>query len=184
MLAPRLLVATGPSTPIAAAVSRVVVVLPLVPEISAISRPAASSASRLGSIMRPIRPPMTDPSPRPVARDSAAAPRDSEEASLARIGSLLSVISRFHGLDGVPLTLPGPVGSPNRPLAPAPALHSPPRLHPATPHFPPPLPRNRPRTRQMGGDLGLLGRFVRILELRERPPPIGHAQAPPPGSTP
>ena len=36
MLAPKELVATGPSTPIAAVVSRVVVVLPLVPETSAI----------------------------------------------------------------------------------------------------------------------------------------------------
>src|SRR4051812_34438521 len=116
MLAPRLLVATGPRTPIAAAVRRVVVVLPLVPEIRAIWRPVASSASRLGSIMRPMRPPMTDPSPRPVARDSAAAPRDSEEASFARIGSLESVISRFHGLDGVPLTLPAPGAAPNPPL--------------------------------------------------------------------
>src|SRR5262249_33506977 len=83
----------GPSTPIAAAVSLVVVVLPFVPETSAISRPAARLASRLGSIIRPILPPMTAPSPRPVARDSAAAPRDRGVATLARSGTLLWVIS-------------------------------------------------------------------------------------------
>src|SRR5690348_7533430 len=102
MLAPRLLVATGPSTPIAAAVSLVVVVFPLVPEMSAISRPAARFASRLGSIIMPILPPMTAPSPRPVARDRAAAPRDRVVATLARNGSLLSVISLSRVLGDAP----------------------------------------------------------------------------------
>jgi hypothetical protein len=32
---------------------------------------------------------MTEPSPRPVARDSAAAPRDTDVASLARSGFLV-----------------------------------------------------------------------------------------------
>src|SRR5438046_138920 len=92
MLAPRLFVATSPSTPKAAAVSRVVVVLPLVPETSAICRPAARLASRFGSTISPIRPPMTEPSPRPVARDSAAALRVRDVASLVRRGSLGSFI--------------------------------------------------------------------------------------------
>src|SRR5262245_55307424 len=133
MLAPRLLVATGPSTPIAAAVSLVVVVFPLVPDTSAISRPAARFASRLGSTMSPIRPPMTEPSPRPVARESAAAPRVSDVANLARSGSLFSVISLSPGSGGQP-TLPAakefPLSGcganwrawpPQNPLRPAPA---------------------------------------------------------------
>src|SRR3954462_9282923 len=97
MLAPRLLVATSPRTLIAAVVSRVVVVLPLVPEISTISRPAARFASRFGSIMRPIRPPITEPSPRPVARERAAALRVTDVASLARSGSFFVVISLSRG---------------------------------------------------------------------------------------
>src|SRR4029453_12970611 len=91
MLAPNELVATGPSTPSAAAVSRVVVVLPLVPETRAIARPAARFFSRSGSILRPIQPPITEPSPRPAARDSAAAVRDTEVATLARRGIFPSV---------------------------------------------------------------------------------------------
>src|SRR5690606_20097421 len=91
MLAPKELVATGPRTRTAAVVSRVVVVLPLVPEISAIRRPEARWDSRSGSIRRPIQPPITEPSPRPVARDSAAAVRETELATLARRGSLPSV---------------------------------------------------------------------------------------------
>ena len=81
----------GPSTPTAAAVSRVVVVLPLVPETRAMARPAARWASRSGSILRPIHPPITEPSPRPAARDSAAAVRDTELATLARRGIFASV---------------------------------------------------------------------------------------------
>src|SRR3712207_5394640 len=91
MLAPKELVATGPSTPTAAAVRRVVVVLPLVPETSAIARPAARWASRSGSILRPIQPPITEPSPRPAARESAAAVRETELATLARKGIFPSV---------------------------------------------------------------------------------------------
>src|SRR3954447_19568669 len=86
MLAPNELVATGPSTPSAAAVSRVVVVLPLVPDTSAIARPVARLRSRSGSILRPIQPPITEPSPRPAARESAAAVRDTELATLVRRG--------------------------------------------------------------------------------------------------
>src|SRR6187549_3430713 len=91
MLAPKELVATGPSTPRAAAVNRVVVVLPLVPDTSAIARPAARFLSRSGSILRPIHPPITEPSPRPAARESAAAVRDTEVATLARRGNFPSV---------------------------------------------------------------------------------------------
>src|SRR5688572_30395211 len=86
MLAPSELVATSPSTPIAAATRRVVVVLPLVPETSATRRPAARWRSSSGSILRPSQPPITEPSPRPAARDSAAAVLDTEEATLARRG--------------------------------------------------------------------------------------------------
>src|SRR5947207_7185202 len=98
MLAPRELVATGPSTPIAAAVSRVVVVLPLVPDTSAICRPEARWASRSGSMISPSRPPITEPSPRPVARDSAAAPRETVVASRARSG--LRVVTRTRVAKG------------------------------------------------------------------------------------
>ena len=68
-----------------------VVVLPLVPETSAIARPADRWASRSGSIFRPIHPPITEPSPRPAARESAAAVRDTELATLARRGIFASV---------------------------------------------------------------------------------------------
>jgi len=91
MFAPKELVATLPSTPTAAVASRVVVVLPLVPETRAMARPAARCASSSGSILRPIQPPMTEPSPRPAARDRAAAVRDTELATFARRGILASV---------------------------------------------------------------------------------------------
>ena len=48
-------------------------------------------ASRSGSIFRPIQPPITEPSPRPAARDSAAAVRDTELATFARRGIFASV---------------------------------------------------------------------------------------------
>src|SRR5512139_3014874 len=89
MLAPKELVATRPRTPTAA--SRVVVVLPFVPDTSAMARPDDRWASRSGSILRPIQPPITEPSPRPAARDSAAAVRDTELATLARMGIFASV---------------------------------------------------------------------------------------------
>src|SRR3954452_1492279 len=86
MLAPNELVATRPMCDSAAAASRVVVVLPLVPEMSATARPEARCASRSGSILRPIHPPMTEPSPRPAALESAAAVFDTLVATLARVG--------------------------------------------------------------------------------------------------
>src|SRR5690606_28568838 len=97
MLAPNGLVATGPRTPTAAAVRRVVVVLPFVPLMRATRRPADSLSSSRGSTSRPIRPPMTEPSPRPVARDAAAAIRDTTHASPARSGSLAVTRAAYRG---------------------------------------------------------------------------------------
>ena len=91
MLAPNALVATWPSTPSAAAVSLVVVVLPLVPETRATAARRRGGASSSGSILRPIQPPITEPSPRPAARESAAAVRETELATFARRGIFGSV---------------------------------------------------------------------------------------------
>ncbi|GGM38269.1 hypothetical protein GCM10011608_23660 [Micromonospora sonchi] len=55
------------------------------------ARPADRWASRSGSIFKPIQPPITEPSPRPAARDSAAAVRDTELATFARRGIFASV---------------------------------------------------------------------------------------------
>src|SRR5215468_11205084 len=99
MLAPNEFVATGPSTPSAAAVSRVVVVFPLVPEISAIRRPSARWVSRAGSIIMPIRPPMTEPSPRPATRERAATPLVTDAANVVRIDFLPDFLPiGSHGL--------------------------------------------------------------------------------------
>ncbi|BCJ61162.1 hypothetical protein Jiend_45840 [Micromonospora endophytica] len=65
--------------------------MPLVPETSAMARPAERWASNSGSILRPIQPPITEPSPRPAARDKAAAVRDTELATFARRGIFASV---------------------------------------------------------------------------------------------
>src|SRR4051812_48538126 len=121
MLAPKELVATGPSTPSAAAVSRVVVVFPLVPETSAICRPVARCASRSGSMINPSRPPITEPSPRPVARDSAAAPLDTVVASLARNG--LRVVTRTRVADPGPSTFLPAVPAPPVVSVPGSAVH-------------------------------------------------------------
>jgi hypothetical protein len=91
MLAPYALVATRPSVPSAAAVSLVVVVLPFVPDTRATARPAARWLSSPGSILRPIQPPITEPSPRPAARERAAAVRETELATFARMGIFGSV---------------------------------------------------------------------------------------------
>src|SRR5262245_46390209 len=102
MFAPSEFVATSPSTPIAAAVSRVVGVFPLVPDTNAMSRPVERFARRSGSIISPSRPPITEPSPRPVTRDNAAAPRDTDDASLARSGFLVLTGARVadHAVPG------------------------------------------------------------------------------------
>src|SRR5580692_10041278 len=75
-----------PSGASAAVISRVVVVLPLVPVTRTTWRPAASRESRSGSRRRPIRPPMTEPSPLPARRETEAAASATVVASLARIG--------------------------------------------------------------------------------------------------
>ena len=77
-----------PSGRSAAVISRVVVVLPLVPVTRTTRRPCASRDSRSGSSRRPMMPPMTDPSPFPARRDTVAAAPPTVVASLARIGSL------------------------------------------------------------------------------------------------
>src|ERR1700722_18709189 len=71
----------------AAVISRVVVVLPLVPVTRTTWRPAASRESRSGLSRRPPRPPMTEPSPLPASRETVAAASPTVVASLARIGS-------------------------------------------------------------------------------------------------
>src|SRR4051812_15212786 len=100
MLAPNELVATRPSTPTAAAARRVVVVLPLVPDTRATARPDARWASRSGSILRPIQPPITEPSPRPAALESAAAVFDAVVATMARRGIFPSVTQRGYRTRG------------------------------------------------------------------------------------
>ncbi len=87
MLAPRALETTSPPARRASATSRVVVVLPLVAEIRTTSRCPASRDSSSGSNFRATRPPITDPLPRPAARDTAAAALPAVTASLARADS-------------------------------------------------------------------------------------------------
>src|SRR6266545_524997 len=89
MFAPNAFEATSwPSALSAEVISRVVVVLPLVPVTRTICRSAASSDSRPGSTRRPMTPPITDPSPRPARRDIRPAAPPSVVATRARIGSL------------------------------------------------------------------------------------------------
>ncbi len=94
MLAPSALETTGPAARSASAISRVVVVLPLVAETRTTSRCCASRARRSGSSLRATLPPITDPLPRPAARDTAAAAFPAVTASLARgdSGSVLPAI--------------------------------------------------------------------------------------------
>ena len=81
----------APSTPSAAAVSRVVVVLPLVPETRAICAAGGEVGQQVGVDLQ------ADPAAdhravaAPAARDSAAAVRDTEVATLARRGIFASV---------------------------------------------------------------------------------------------
>ena len=84
MLAPSALETTGPAARSASAISRVVVVLPLVADTRTTSRCCASRASRSGSSLSATWPPITDPLPRPAARDTAAAALPAVTASLAR----------------------------------------------------------------------------------------------------
>src|SRR5690606_33921044 len=100
MLAPRALETTGPAALSASAMSRVVVVLPLVAETRVTSRCWASRASRSGSSFSATRPPITEPLPRPAARDAAATALPAVTASLARgvSGSELPAISSRSSL--------------------------------------------------------------------------------------
>lgn len=94
MLAPSAFDTTGPAAVSASAISRVVVVLPFVADTRITSRCCASRPSRSGSSLSATRPPITDPLPRPAARDTAAAALPAVTASLARgdNGSVLPAI--------------------------------------------------------------------------------------------
>jgi hypothetical protein len=91
--------------------------------------PAARSS---GSSLSATRPPITDPLPRPAARDAAATALPAVTASLARgdSGSELPAISSRSSLRTAPRTAPGnvwpsayrdPLAGPNRGTTPAPA---------------------------------------------------------------
>src|ERR1700689_5167785 len=87
MLAPNALDAIcWPSVPSAAVISLVVVVLPLVPVTRMTCRPRASSESRSGFSLRPMIPPITDPSPRPASREARPAAPPTVVARRARRG--------------------------------------------------------------------------------------------------
>ena len=88
MLAPVVLETTvRPAPSRAAASSRVVVVLPLVPVTTATRRPRPSSVRRPGSTARPARPPITVPLPRPRRRDVPLTAATAATAARARAGS-------------------------------------------------------------------------------------------------
>src|ERR1700757_328231 len=115
-----------PSGASAAVISRVVVVLPLVPVTRTTWRPAASRDNRSGARRRLMTPPMTEPSPLPARRETVAAAPPTVVATLARIGSrkgcwvlssivgpMLSVYRRPAGRVGPPRRA-GAVNSPAR----------------------------------------------------------------------
>src|SRR5579884_1370819 len=83
-LAPPRLVTNGPAVSRAAASSLVVVVLPLVPLTRPAGWPLPSEARAPGSRARLTRPPITEPSPAPTDRDSAATPAPARLASRVR----------------------------------------------------------------------------------------------------
>ena len=115
MFAPNAFEATSwPSALSAEVISRVVVVLPLVPVTRTICRSAASSDSRPGSTRRPMTPPITDPSPRPARRDMRPAAPPSVVATRARIGSLPMADDAIRpaGRDGTRLVDGKPGGTP------------------------------------------------------------------------
>ena len=85
-LAPAELVLTGPRVDRAAASSRVVVVLPLVPETATDWWPAAMSSRARWSMARVTRPPMTEPSPAPTQREASAMARPAMAATRVRRG--------------------------------------------------------------------------------------------------
>jgi hypothetical protein len=71
----------------APASNRVVVVLPLVPETRTTWCPAENIVKARGSMAMMAWPPMTEPEPRPLARDRPANPVPTNAASLARHGN-------------------------------------------------------------------------------------------------
>ncbi len=87
MFAPSALETTGPAARSASAISRVVVVLPLVALTRTTSRCSARVFSRSGSSLSATLPPITDPLPRPAFWDSAAAILPAVTAIFARAGS-------------------------------------------------------------------------------------------------
>ena len=90
-LAPVELVVTGPRVPRAAASILVVVVFPLVPETRAMVRPAARRTKAPPSTANSTRPPITDPSPAPTRRDSAATARPAPAATRVRRGRAVAM---------------------------------------------------------------------------------------------
>src|SRR5450759_3800620 len=95
MLAPPALLATGPRVASAATSSRVVVVLPLVPETQATTRSAASSTSSPGCSSSVIRPPITSPEPRRSSREDwdAAVPASTARLLRTPIATALTLVS-------------------------------------------------------------------------------------------
>ena len=87
MLAPIEFDTTARSPASAAAMSRVVVVLPLVALTITTSRPAVRSRNSCGFTTNAARPPMTLPEPRCTAFEEAATSRPTPTASRDRIGN-------------------------------------------------------------------------------------------------
>ena len=85
ILAPSLLVATGPIVVSAAATIRVVVDLPLVPVMIAVRRPTPSCPRIERSRVIATRPPIIAPAPRPVTREAQRADEPSANAARPRI---------------------------------------------------------------------------------------------------
>src|SRR4051794_28922583 len=78
---------TWPPASHAARRNAVVVDLPLVPETVAMRHPAASSSRAFGARASVTRAPMTDPLPRPVARETALVARPRAPATRVRTDS-------------------------------------------------------------------------------------------------
>jgi hypothetical protein len=101
-LAPAEFVLTGPRDASAAARSRLVVVLPLVPDTTTDWWPAAMSSSARWSMARVTRPPMTEPSPAPTQREASAMARPAMAATRVRRGRSTVRILAQEGVGTVP----------------------------------------------------------------------------------
>ena len=86
-LAPWMLVATGPRVSSAVAMSRVVVVLPLVPLTATAGMPAAARARASGHTSVATLPPMTAPLPRPSRCEVRCAARPRAAATRRRVSA-------------------------------------------------------------------------------------------------